>query len=299
MFGTWPIIGKLALRQLPSTGIVMFRIVGATIAFWIILKLTAAGSERLKIRDTRDYLQLALLSLLGVVLNQFMFVKGLELSTVVNATLLGVAIPIWTLVASIFLGREKPSLRATLGILLAMAGVIYLIDPTRAEFSSATTLGNVLLIANTAAYGAYIALSQKMVQRYGALTVIGWVFLFGCIIALPVGGYHLAQEPLDLVSSEVWLAIIYIILVPTVAAYYLNAWALMRVTPSTVATYVYLQPLIAFALAPFVLGEQLNSRTWVAAALVFAGVAVTTIKRRPATERTVGVAEYHLSSSGG
>jgi drug/metabolite transporter (DMT)-like permease len=78
----------------------------------------------------------------------------------------------------------------------------------------------------------------------------------------------------------VWLAVGYIILVPTVGAYYLNAWALARVAPSTVAVYIYLQPLIAFALAPLVLGESGNRRTWIAAALIFAGVAVVTWRAR-------------------
>lgn len=74
------------------------------------------------------------------------------------------------------------------------------------------------------------------------------------------------------------------------AAYYLNAWALMRVAPSTVAVYIYLQPLIAFGLAPLVLGESWNSRTLIAGILIFAGVAVV-IRRgrsqaaRAATER--------------
>lgn len=297
MFGTFPIAGKIALRELPSTGVVMFRITGAALAFWCLRGIIRKRDHEV-IHNRKDYLRLALLSVLGVVLNQFMFVKGLELSTVINATLLGVAIPVWTLIVSFVLGRERLSLRTTLGILLAMSGVVYLIDPARAEFSSATTLGNVLLIANTAAYGAYIALSQNMVRRYGALTVISWLFLFACVAAIPFGGYHLARVSLAEVSGAGWLAILYIILVPTVAAYYLNAWALARVSPSIVAAYIYLQPLIAFALAPLIFGEQINSRTWVAAALVCAGVAVTTIKRGNKIDEETRIAEYHLSASG-
>jgi drug/metabolite transporter (DMT)-like permease len=165
-----------------------------------------------------------------------------------------------------------------LGVLIAASGVVYLIDPFQADFSGDKTLGNILLVTNTLCYGAYIAISQDLLRRYGALTVITWVFLFGCIAAIPFGGYHLAQTPLEQLGWTTWLAILYIILVPTVGAYYLNAWALMRVAPSTVAVYIYLQPLIAFAVAPLVLGanEQANRRTLVAALLIFAGVAVVT-----------------------
>jgi drug/metabolite transporter (DMT)-like permease len=119
-----------------------------------------------------------------------------------------------------------------------------------------------------------------MIKRYGALTVITWIFIFGSIITLPIGGYHLSKLALGDIPSKVWLAILYIILIPTVAAYYLNAWALGRVAPSVVAIFIYLQPLIAFAVAPIFLAERLSSRTWLAAGLIFAGVATVTLRSR-------------------
>ncbi len=276
MFGTWPIFGKFALRVLPSTGLVAIRVCGAALAFIVVRRLT----KHVPIERKSDYVRLAFFSLLGVVLNQFLFVKGLALSTVINAMLLGTAIPIFALLVSIILGYERASLRTVLGTLLAAGGVIYLVDPLNADFSGDRTLGNLLLVANTACYGAYIALSQDVIRRYGALTVITWIFAFGSIFAIPIGGYYLAQTPLDNLGLGVWLAVLYIILVPTVAAYYLNAWALARVSPSTVAIYIYLQPLIAFALAPLLLGERLHSRVGVAAGLIFAGVAVVTWRTR-------------------
>jgi drug/metabolite transporter (DMT)-like permease len=274
IFGTWPIVGKIALRSLPATGLVTFRIVGATIAFLLIRRVT--GSKRIERRS--DYARLGFYSLLGVVLNQFLFVKGLELSTVINAALLGTTIPIFTLLFSVLLGYERGSWRVGVGLLLAAGGVLYLINPAQANFSRETNIGNVILILNSMAYGAYIAISQKMIKRYGALTVLTWLFIFGSVATLPIGGYHLSRISLSAVPASVWFAMLYIIIVPTVAAYYLNAWALGRVAPSVVAIYIYLQPLIAFAVAPFILGESLTSRTWLAAALIFAGVATVTVR---------------------
>ncbi len=273
MFGTWPIAGKIALRALPSTGLVALRVSGAAIAFVLLQKALA---QPIFIKRRSDYLRLALYSLLGVVINQILFVKGLSLSTVINATLLGTVIPVFTLLISMSLGYEQASWRKAAGVLLAAGGVIYLIDPLHAELAGEHMHGNLLLIVNAACYGAYIAISQDLIKRYGALTVITWVFVFGSAATLPVGGFYLAQVPLAELSASVWLAMLYIILVPTVGAYYLNARALKSVAPSTVAVYIYLQPLIAFTLAPLLLGEQLNSRTWIAAALIFAGVTVAT-----------------------
>jgi drug/metabolite transporter (DMT)-like permease len=90
----------------------------------------------------------------------------------------------------------------------------------------------------------------------------------------------LQQENIGAITAGVWLMIALIIIFPTVGAYYLNGWALTKVPPSTVAIYIYLQPLVAFGFAPLLLGEKFNSRTIIAALLIFAGVAVVTKRGR-------------------
>jgi len=70
----------------------------------------------------------------------------------------------------------------------------------------------------------------------------------------------------------------------TVIPYVLNSWALARATASRVAVYVFLQPLIASALAIVVLKERLTPRTVVAGALILAGLAVSMAQPRLATE---------------
>lgn len=280
MFGTWPILGKIVLRYVSSNGLVAVRIVGAAIAF-LLLRRNLARLWRL---PHKDFLYLVLCSLLGIVINQFLFVKGLELTTVINATLLGTAIPVFTLLISILLGHDRLSLRRFLGVLLAAGGVIYLVDPLRADFSAGSTLGNLLIITNCLSYGAYIAISRNLFQKYGALQVITWVFVVGSIFSIGPGIYALQDGRMLTATWTIWLILLYIVLVPTVGAYYLNAWALTRVLPSTVAVYIYLQPLIAFALAPIVLGEKWTVRTLLASLLIFAGVAVVT---RPGRSRAV------------
>ena len=271
-------MGKIALRAVPSTGLVAVRIGGAALAFLLILR--ARG--RLVPPARADLARLVLYSLLGVVLNQFLYIKGLSLSTAVNAALINASIPVFTLLVSTLLGRERLTARTAVGTLVAAAGVVYLIDPFRASLGGDTMFGNVLLVANTLCYGAYLAVTQDVFRRYGALTAMTWLFAIGSIAAVPFGGYHLAQSGVRDVSLVIWFVLLYTVLVQTVGAYYLNAWALERVEPSTVAVYIYLQPLFAFALAPLFLGadEQLGLRHALATALIFAGVGVVTLGRR-------------------
>lgn len=285
IFGTWPIIGKIALRSLTTPQLVALRVVGAAIVLFVLRR--TFGS--LRITRKSDFARLALYSLLGVILNQLLFVKALTLTTVINATLLGTTIPVFTLIVGIIIGYERASLKTALGILLAACGVIYLVDPFSADFYGSNKLGDLLLIANSLSYGAYIAVSKDIVKRYDALTVISWLFIIATIAVIPFWFFSPEGNPLQHIGGGTWLAVLYIILVPTVGAYYLNSWALGRVAPSTVAVYIYLQPLIAFALAPLILGEKWNSRTWIASALIFAGVAIVT--RRTAVHRRERVKE--------
>src|SRR5437868_8684877 len=119
IFGTWPVVGKIALRALPSTGLVAIRTVGAAAAFFVLLRLRG----RLVVPRRGDLARLALYSLLGVVLNQFLYVKGIALSTAVNAALFSTSIPVFALLVGALLGCEKLSARAAVGALLAAAGV--------------------------------------------------------------------------------------------------------------------------------------------------------------------------------
>lgn len=275
-FGTWPIFGKIALRSISSTSLVGFRIAGAAAIFILLQRRVGALRQMPK----RIIAWLVLSALLGVVINQLLFVKGLSYTTVINATLLTTTIPIFTLVISILLGHDRASLRHVVGIALAAAGVIYLVDPFRATFSAGTTRGNLLIVANSLSYGGYIAISRGLVKRYGAFNVISWLFVISAVLTLPVSIYSWQADGLGAVPANAWFAIIYIVLVPTVAVYYLNAWALGKLSPTIVAVYIYLQPLVAFGLAPLVLGESLNSRILLSCVLIFAGVAVVTLFSR-------------------
>jgi len=278
LFATWPIVGKIALRAVPAIALVGFRVAGAALT---LLILARASGNLQKIRRA-DWSLLLASSILGLILNQWLYVKGLSLTTAINATLLSTTIPVSTLLVGVALGADRVTLRRVLGIALAAAGVLYLIGPGRAQFSSATRTGDLLIVSNSLCYGAYIAVSKDLVKRYNALTVITWIFVVGCIATIPAAAISMAHIPLASISWRIWLAILYVILLPTAGAYYLNAWALARVPPSTVAVYIYLQPLIAFALAPMILGEALGPSTIVASLLIFAGVVVVTRRRRRA-----------------
>ncbi|MCA1608663.1 MAG: DMT family transporter [Acidobacteria bacterium] len=92
---------------------------------------------------------------------------------------------------------------------------------------------------------------------------------------MPLGLAALNKIDVWTIDAKIWALVFYISIVATAGPYLLNAWALARVSPTTVAIFVYLQPLIGFCLAVLFLGEILTENFAFAAILIFAGVFLT------------------------
>ncbi len=276
MFGSAPILGKFALTTFPPLAIVGFRVAGAALAFYTLQKFRG----NLQLDKRSHYFYFALFSFFGVIFNQLLFFKGLSLTTATNTSLLAVMIPVFAIIVSVIIKNDTLSWQKIVGIIVAAGGVVYLIDPTNASFSSATTQGDILIILNSMSYATYVAISKKLITHYGALKSIAWLFLFASVVNVPVGLFYLQTVELSEVAFASWAALAAIVIFPTILAYYWNTWALARVEPSVVAVYIYLQPLIGTFLAIFVLGEDWKPRIFVAMILIFAGVFLVTRKRQ-------------------
>lgn len=275
-FGASAVLGKLALQSFPAMAIVGFRAAGGAAAFCILQRFR--GSLRLD--KTSHYFYFFIFGLFGVIFNHLLFFEGLSMTTAVNASLLSVMIPIFTIMVSVVLRLDKLSWRKIIGIILASAGVVYLIDPGKASFNSDTTVGNLLLVLNGLSYAIYLVISKKLVSHYGALKSIAWVFLFGAMINLPIGIFSLQSVEISNISLTGWLATAGVVLFPTILAYYWNAWALAKVTPGIVAVYTYLQPLIGLFLAIIFLNEIWTYRILTAMVLIFIGVFLVNSERK-------------------
>lgn len=276
LFGSLPVIAKVVLAVIPAVALVGFR-VGITALSLFLVQLYR---KRVWLQFKEDYVKLAVISLFAVTFNQLLFIGGLSLTKASNTSLLAVTIPIFTLAISAILGTEKLRLIKVIGIVLAAAGVVFLIDPRNASFSSETTLGDLMIIANSLSYGIFVATSKDTITRNGAFRSMMWIFIFASIICVPLGMASLSSIDVTQISPYIWLLVIYIAVAATAGPYLLNAFALSKVNPSIVAVYIYLQPIIGFILAVIFLNELIDLKFAVAAVFVFAGVYLTTKRRR-------------------
>lgn len=266
LFATLPIAAKIALRELSSPTIALIRVTVAAAIFYVIQR--AVINE--KIASRYDYFRLAGYSVLGVSVNQLLYITALEMTTATAAQMLIAGGPAITLLVAIVTSREKATPAKWLAIGLASLGALALVG---SGAGGSRMLGNILILVNMVAYSVYLVSARDLLQRYHPLTVITWIFIFGVVGLIPFGVQPVMNE-FHATSLTTRLAVLWIIIFPTVIAYYLNMWALTVVESSLVSTFVYLQPVMTVAMAMPILGERPSVRMIPAAVLIFAGVAV-------------------------
>jgi drug/metabolite transporter (DMT)-like permease len=266
-FGIFPVIGKLALTAIPPLPFALFRVAGASLLLSILRKVRP--SERIA---RSDFARLATLSFLGVTINQIFFIEGLSRSTAINAALLMVTIPVFTLGVTILARREDANARKLTGCALALAGALSLLGVEKFDWRSQLFLGDALLLMNAAAYSVYLVLSRELLKKYSAVTFIQITFLLGAVPVLGFAALPITRMDFASVTPLAWIALAAVILLPSVFAYVLNAWALARTDASRVAIFVTIQPLVATLFAMAWLSERPTARTALAALLIFSGL---------------------------
>lgn len=276
MFGLWPIAGKLIFDYLDPMALAGIRSLGGAIVLVALQPLFVTRTLNLR----EDGWRMAGLALLGVVLNQGLYIVGLSKTSAVNAALVVTTIPVFTYAIAVMTGREGLGPKRALGIALSFGGVAYLIARSGLEFGADYMLGDILVAMNALAFALYLVYSKTLTTRLNPLNLMAWQFVVAAAIFVPFGLYVGMEAQLVAMPAKGWWVLTFIILGPTAASYVLNATALRDVPASTVGVFVFLQPVFAAIGAGIFLGEQLSWRILPAVAAVLGGVYLVAKNRR-------------------
>jgi len=281
-FGLHYIAAKYIMTAIPPLAWATIRIVSASI---LLMAFVLATRPRRLPRTGRDLAAIALFSVFGVMINQVCFVEGLSRTATSHSAIINSGIPVATLLFAILWRREKATRAKLIGIALSMTGVFYLIAHSGALLGESFVAGDLLTLVNATSYSFFLVISKPILSRHSSLAVTAELLLFGAIGISLFGMPEVAALDPHAVPASIWWAAAFVVLFATVGAYILSAWALKRVESSTVALFIYLQPVVASTLSVALLGESLGSETFISAALIFAGVGVAL--RAPAPGRPV------------
>ncbi len=266
-FGLMHVVAKGVLQSLEPLQLAVLRAgLAAPLLLWLAWRHDRALPSR------ADLPMLAFLGLLGVFLNQVLFILGLERTTATNAAIIMPSIPVFAVALGALLGIERFSPRRLAGVVLTVLGCLTLLDPTRFVAAGEASLGNLLILMNCLSFAAFLVLQRPILTRVPWRTVIAWSFLFGTLGIVAVGGPQLAALDAAVVPMQAWLGLAFIILFPTFLGYALSTWAVRRSTPTLVAVYTTTQPLVAAFAAVVLLGESFGWPELIGFLLISAGV---------------------------
>ncbi len=257
-------------------GFILLRVTGAALLFWII----SIKGPKEKIA-TSDWPRLLGCAVFGMVINMLFFFKGLSLSTPINSSVIITLSPVMVLILASMLIGERITLLKTFGIIIGMAGALVLVLFSKGESINAPNipLGNALFIVNAFSYGLYLILVKPLTAKYSSITLMKWLFLIAVFINLPITLSEFREvEWTQLPIDAIW-KMGYVVVGTTFMTYLLNIYALKQLSASTISAFIYLQPLLAISFAIAVGADKLTPIKGIAAALVFIGVYMVSMKK--------------------
>ncbi len=224
------------------------------------------------------------LSLFGVSINQSLFIKGMSLTSPISGAIIMITSPLIVLIIGNLILKEKITWQRISGILIGLGGAALLIlTSTLASSKQDNALGDLFIFINALSWGTFLVLVKPLMAKYHTVTVLKWVFLFGCFILIPLGWGGMTDVVWSSLTDRTWFDILFVVVAVTFIAYLMNIYSLKILSPTVVSAYIYLQPVFAAAIALYLGKDELSWQKIVSALLIFAGVILasqTTAKKK-------------------
>ena len=256
-----------------------FTAVGVVLTVWLLVR---RGTDAFRL-ERATLLSTVACGLLLIGGNALLFVAERDVP-IGLAALIFASVPLWLVVLRTATGDHPP--RASLaGTAVGFVGVAILLRPS----GGATVTGILLVVAATLSWAAGTFLSARLPLPGDALTTAAVQGLAGGFLLLPIGAATAGSGSLDPAnwSARSFLGLLYLIVFGSLIGYTAYVWLVANVPLGTLATYAYVNPLVAITLGVVFLDEVVTWQLAAGAAVILSSVAV--VIRHEAPRRPAGV----------
>jgi drug/metabolite transporter (DMT)-like permease len=202
------------------------------------------------------------------------------------AAVIAATIPVWVLLGEwLFAGSQRPTKKALAGVVLGIAGVILLMVPAGFHAGGIRVSMLVLLLGALFWAGGTVAsrhldLPRQLSMSAGLQMAWGGGFLF--LLSAATGELHSLPRLAHQWDWHLTFAMVYLIVFASIVAFTAYVWLIARDPTTRVASYAYVNPLVALLLGWLIAQERPTPLQYAGAALVLAGVASTIAGKRVA-----------------
>jgi drug/metabolite transporter (DMT)-like permease len=262
---------KVGIETIPG---LLLAAVRFTVAGVVLYAVASRRGDRAGDRPTRAQWREA--AILGVT----MLVAGNGLVTIAEeqldsgiAALLVAMVPLWMAVLDRAVFGQRLTRMAVVGLAIGFVGVTILVDPWGSSLHVPSAL---MIVAGSAswAYGSLRSRDAAMPRRPLVSTAMQMITAGGMFVVLSVLRGELAGFSWDQVSAASLGALVYLAVAGSLVAFSAYVWLLKNAPAPVVATYAYVNPVIAVGLGALILDEVVGPRTLVAGFVIVVAVAL-------------------------
>ena len=231
--------------------------------------------------------ELATCVLIGALLpgaNAVLFVAERHVATGVSALIIG-AVPLWIVLLRTLTG-DRPPRAAVVGVIVGFGGLVLLVRPN----GGAPLWSLLLVVCSSVLWATGSFLSSRLPLPPDSFAATSYEMLAGGLILLPIG-LATTHPHFSQFSGRSIFGFFYLVTFGSVIGYTAYVWLLDNAPLGKVATYAYVNPVVAIALGAIVLHERLTWTIGLGAALVLACVAIVVRREAEVPAPPVPVAE--------
>lgn len=243
------------IKSFPSQEILYYRIFTSLILIWTVILLFRRKQLRADITYVKNvskkqqttFIWQILLATVFLTLNWYTFIYAVNNVSLTSAAFAYMVCPLLTAFGGFVILKEQLSPIKLISLAIALISVIFL-----ATGSIRDVLWSIIIAAF---YAGYLVIQRKM-QGIDKLNVLAVQFFVSCLILLPFFIYQYHGFPQ---SGWFWTHIFLIASVFTIIPLFLSLYSLIGIPSSTLGIMIYINPIIAFAIAVLYYGEAINA----------------------------------------
>jgi drug/metabolite transporter (DMT)-like permease len=263
---------KIGLEELHPVNLTIMRLFIVCAIFLLVIAI--APKKFTKIRR-KDLFPLFLLGFFGLVVYHLGLNYGEQFISPSAASLIIATIPVFTLIFATILLKERITKNIAVGISLSLFGVIIIaLTGTAGNPFEISYLSAAVAVLISAFVGAFYTIAgKKLLERYSALSLTVYAFLFGSLGLIPFLSPSLITE-VAAMTWKGWGAVLFLAFLPTVVGYVLWYVVLEVKTASEISVFLYFIPVLSTVISYFLLHDAITFLFIAGATLVILGLVI-------------------------
>ena len=274
IWGGMYVVSKVVLEVIPPFALLSLRLIlGAVVLGVIVLFQRKAGFTKRHFRDS------FLVGIVGYGISLGFQFMGTKLSTASNGALVTSATPAFVLLFAPFLLGEKTTTRRIVALIISSLGVLAVIDPRSAEFTSSLFIGNLSLLAAALTWALYSVLVRKISLSADLLTSSAVMLIAGIPSSVLIGIFEINRQGIGQITFGIVAGVLFLGIISTALAMFLWNYAFSELPAAVASLTFFAQPIVGTLLGWAFLGEKITPLFIAGGFLIGTGLVISSTRQ--------------------